>query len=57
MTDMNNHVQLPLIRSPSYESFYQHMIDVWRRKPKDIVRMIEIDLPWLLDPNYVRNEN
>jgi hypothetical protein len=53
---MRKPTQLPLIRSPSYESFYQHMIEVWRLKPEHITRVIENDLPWLLDPYYIRPE-
>jgi len=48
--------QLPLIRSVSYDSFYLHMIEVWRLKPAHIIRVIEKDLPCLLDANYIRTE-
>jgi hypothetical protein len=47
-------IQMPLIRSESYDSFFLHMVEVWRLKEKDIVLLIERDLPWLLDANYVR---
>jgi len=56
MTNSSKPVQLPLIRSPSYESFYQHMIEVWRLKPNDAIRLIKKDLPWMLDPYYIRPE-
>jgi hypothetical protein len=49
-------IQMPLIRSVSYESFFLHMLEVWRLKEKDIELLIKNDLPWLLDPHYIRSE-
>jgi hypothetical protein len=46
-------IQLQLLRSPRYEPFYNHMIEVWHQKPNDVFRLIERDFKWLLDVNYV----
>jgi hypothetical protein len=47
-------LQMPLIKSVSYDSFFDHMLEVWKLKPLIIIKLIEKDLPWLLDPNYER---
>jgi hypothetical protein len=47
-------IQMPLIRSVSYDSFFLHMLEVWRLKEKDIELLIKKDLPWLMDPHYIR---